>query len=174
MHNGALVRVPTFLLALLLAFGVAVSGASAQDKAKKPATLDNPVIAVVDVVSVFGKAKAAQNIRDQVEAERNKYDAMLTNERKALDKEQEALRKQQNILSQDSFEKRRQELERKYGDLKRQIDSYKRTLYSGRANAERRLDFEMKKLLAGLMKDRGINITLRRTQVIPAIGSALP
>jgi Skp family chaperone for outer membrane proteins len=155
------VRLCLLLLGLSVLFAGTAPVAIAADKKD-----DGPVIAVLDVQRVMREAAAAKSIRDAVEAKRKVFEAEIETERKSLKDEDEKLRQQQAVLAPEALNQRRRELERRYAELRRRADQASAVLNKAVNTAMRTLRQEMATVLAGLMKEKDINITLARSAVL--------
>lgn len=135
--------------------------ASAQAKAT-----ENPVIAVLDVQKVMRDAKAAKSIRKDVDVRRKKIEAQIGAERKKLKAEEQKLRQQKAILAPDAIAQKQRELGRRYGELRRKAELVGGGFNRAVSTAMGKLRQEMAKVIAKVMKEKGVNITLARAAVL--------
>ncbi len=155
-------RYPIAVGLLLLALSPFAS-AFAQKKAEQ---LDSPVIAVLDVQQVMRRAAAAKGIQTAMEARRKAFDEEIAAERQNIQAEEQKLRKQSTILSPEAINEKRRSLESKISDFRRRAEQRRGILTRAFNNANRTLRQEMARVLAELMKERKITITLARTAVL--------
>ena len=129
-------------------------------------SVDGPVIAVLDVQQVLRRAVAAKRIRKVMEARRIKFEEEISEERLQLQGEENQLRKQSTILSPAVMNNKRRVLENKVSDLRRKAEQKRGILNRAFNGATRELRQEIAKVLADLMKERNITITLARKAVL--------
>jgi len=150
-----------WVAALLSAVWSTAATAQTADKAA-----DAPVIAVLDVQKVMRDSAAAKSIRAAVEAQRQTFEGEIEAERSAIKADDDRLRQQQTVLAPEALTQRRRELERRYADLRRRADQAGGVLNRAVNTAMRTLRQEMATVLAELMKEQDINITLARSAVL--------
>ena len=154
-------RHPTLpILFALLLLGVAQAPPAAAQ------TVPAPVIAVVDVNEVLRKAKAGLALTEEVENQRAAFERELEAKRADLRKSEEQLRRQQSVLAPEALEQRRRELERKFNDARRQTEERQNQLSRVFNEARGRLNEEMAKSVADVMKGRAVNLVLPRATVL--------
>ncbi|SVB12936.1 uncharacterized protein METZ01_LOCUS165790 [marine metagenome] len=129
-------------------------------------SVDGPIIAVLDVQQVLRRAAAAKGIREVMEARRKKFEKEISEERLQLQGEENQLRKQSTILSPEAMSNKRRVLENKVSDLRRKAEQKRGILNRAFNGATRELRQEIAKVLADLMKERNITITLARKAVL--------
>ena len=129
-------------------------------------SVDGPVIAVLDVQQVLRRAVAAKRIRKVMEARRKIFEEEISEERLQLQGEENQLRKQSTILSPEAMNNKRRVLESKDSDLRRKAEQKRGILNRAFNGATRELRQEIAKVLADLMKERNITITLARKAVL--------
>ena len=129
-------------------------------------SVDGPVIAVLDVQQVLRRAVAAKRIRKVMEARRTKFEEEISEERLQLQSEENQFRKQSTILSPEAMNNKRRVLENKVSDLRRKAEQKRGILNRAFNGATRELRQEIAKVLADLMKERNITITLARKAVL--------
>ena len=130
------------------------------------ASVDSIVIAVLDVQQVLRRANAAKGIRVAMEARRKVFEEEIAKERQNLRAAEEELRKQSIILSPEAIKDKRRLLEINVSDLRRKAEQKRGILNRAFNGATQELRQEMAKVLAGLMKERNITITLARKAVL--------
>ena len=129
-------------------------------------SVDGPVIAVLDVQQVLRRAVAAKRIRKVMEARRKIFEEEISEERLQLQGEENQFRKQSTILSPEATNNKRRVLENKVSDLRRKAEQKRGILNRAFNGATRELRQEIAKVLADLMKERNITITLARKAVL--------
>ncbi|MFP6747850.1 MAG: OmpH family outer membrane protein [Alphaproteobacteria bacterium] len=162
-----MVRCFIALCALLPLLPPLAGAAMAAAKGSKPAaSIAGPVIAVLDVQQVLRRAAAAKSIRLAMDAKRKAFEAEISTERKIIQAAEQKLRKQSTILSPEAINEKRRELENNISDFRRKAEQRRGTLNRAFTGATRILRNEMAKVLAALMKERKITITLARKAVL--------
>ena len=162
-----MVRCFIALCALLPLLPPLAGAAMAAAKGSKPAaSITGPVIAVLDVQQVLRRAAAAKSIRLAMDAKRKAFEAEISTERKIIQAAEQKLRKQSTILSPEAINEKRRELENNISDFRRKAEQRRGTLNRAFTGATRILRNEMAKVLAALMKERKITITLARKAVL--------
>ena len=129
-------------------------------------SVDGPVIAVLDVQQVLRRAVAAKRIRKVMEARRKIFEEEISEERLQLQGEENQFRKQSTILSPEAMNNKRRVLENKVSDLRRKAEQKRGILNRAFNGATRELRQEIAKVLADLMKEQNITITLARKAVL--------
>ena len=127
---------------------------------------DAPIIAVLDVQKVMRESAAAKSIRAAVEAKRQTFEGEIEAERNAIKADDDKLRQQQTVLAPEALSQRRRDLERRYAELRRRADQAGGILNRAVNTAMLTLRQEMATVLAELMKEQDINITLARSAVL--------
>lgn len=134
--------------------------------AKGGAPVDDAVIAVLDVQQVLRRAAAAKGIRLAMEARRKAFEAEIAAERQTIRVEERRLRKQSTILSPEASNEKRRVLENKISDFRRRAEQRRGILNRAFTAATRLLRQEVATVLAELMKERKITLTLARKAVL--------
>ena len=152
------------MICCMILFG---SGGLTTARAQTSTTsVDGPVIAVLDVQQVLRRAVAAKRIRKVMEARRKEFEEEISEERLQLQGEENQLRKQSTILSPEVMNNKRRLLENKVSDLRRKVEQKRGLLNRAFNGATSKLRQEIAKVLAVLMKERNITITLARKAVL--------
>ena len=155
------------VVGMLCCMILAGSGGLAMARAQTSTTsVDGPIIAVLDVQQVLRRAAAAKGIREVMEARRKKFEKEISEERLQLQGEENQLRKQSTILSPEAMSNKRRVLENKVSDLRRKAEQKRGILNRAFNGATRELRQEIAKVLADLMKEQKITITLARKAVL--------
>jgi len=157
----------SFFVGLLCCLVLGISGELATAWAKKPkGSVDGIVIAVLDVQQVLRRAKAAKGIRAAMESRRKAFEKEIAKERQALQATEQQLRKQSTILSPEAINDKRRLLENNVSNLRRRAEQKRGILNRAFNGATQELRQEIAKILAALMKERKITITLARKAVL--------
>ena len=137
-----------------------------KEAARKEADAKQPVIAVLDVQLVMRRAAAAKGINTAMEARRKAFEEEIAAEREVLKDEEQKLRKQGTILSPEAMNEKRRVLENKISDLRRKAEQRRGILNRAFTGATRKLRSEISKVLAEIMSERKITLTLARKAVL--------
>ena len=159
------------MVAGLLASPVTDANAAAKvpgdkEAARKEADAKQLVIAVLDVQLVMRRAAAAKGINTAMEARRKAFEEEIAAEREVLKDEEQKLRKQGTILSPEAMNEKRRVLENKISDLRRKAEQRRGILNRAFTGATRKLRSEIAKVLAEIMSERKITLTLARKAVL--------
>jgi outer membrane protein len=130
------------------------------------AEADNPVVMVIDVELVLRDSAAAKAMRGTIDEKRKEYEALIDEERRKLKDEEDRLGQQKTILSPDVFAQRRRQLEADYSALRRKADQLRDALNGAVNGARIELRQAMASVVAELMKEKGVNMTLERRAVL--------
>ena len=163
--------IPRYLSGACLTLLLSLPGAVLAAEAKAPApnltaSIDDPIIAVLDVQQVLRRAAAAKGIRLAMEARRKAFEAEIAAERQQIRDEELQLRKQSTILSPEASNEKRRLLENRMSDFRRKVEQRRGILNRAFTSATRVLRKEMATVLAELMKERKITLTLARKAVL--------
>ena len=112
------------------------------------------------------RAAAAKGIRLAMEARRKAFEAEIAAERQQIRDEELQLRKQSTILSPEASNEKRRLLENRMSDFRRKVEQRRGILNRAFTSATRVLRKEMATVLAELMKERKITLTLARKAVL--------
>ena len=157
----------SFAVGLVCYIFLGVSGGPATAWAQTlNASVDGVVIAVLDVQQVLRRAKAAKGVRVAMEARRKVFEEEIAKERQNLKAAEEQFRKQSTILSPEAINDKRRLLEINVSDLRRKAEQKRGILNRAFNGATQELRQEMAKVLASLMKEKNITITLARKAVL--------
>src|SRR5690606_23378534 len=104
----------SFLACRRIAFGLVLglgvlSGLPLQVQAADP--LPQARIAFIDVQGVLRASEAARTVRDQIEAQRSRYQEEISKQERELRAMEQELVQQRSVLAPDAFQQRRQQFE---------------------------------------------------------------
>jgi Skp family chaperone for outer membrane proteins len=148
------------------AYAAAAKAVDTKASAAQEPVAKEPVIAVLDVQLVMRRAAAAKGISTAMEARRKAFEEEIAAEREALKADEEKLRKQGTILSPEAMNEKRRVLENKISDLRRKAEQRRGILNRAFTGATRKLRSEIAKVLAEIMSERKITLTLARKAVL--------
>lgn len=155
--------------ALLAAFALATGPlpALAQDEAEDRAPKDIvPVILVVDVPAILARAKAAQDIKRQLDERRAEYQSQIADKEEELRSAQQELEKQRTILSNEAFQERQQEFRTQLADVQRGVQQRKAVLESAFGQSMNELRKAVVAVVAEIAKEEEANVVLSNQQIV--------
>ncbi len=124
------------------------------------------VVAVVNYQRLLREAKAARQIREEIEARRRRYqEEIKKKEQELLEKEREITR-QRSLLSPEAFARKRREFEREAAAVQRQVQERRRQLDAASASAYAEVRNAIIEVVGELAEERGFNLVLPSTAVL--------
>ncbi len=138
------------------------AGASSSADEKLPPA----VAAIVDYQRLLRDAKAAQSIRDQIEARRKAYLDQLSKEEQRLHLEDERLAKQRAVLAPDAFAQQRDAFEEQVQAAQRLAQEKRRELEASSQAALNTVRQTVVEVVDKLADQRGFNLVLPSSGVL--------
>lgn len=123
------------------------------------------VVAVLDVNFILRESSAAKAVRDQVDKQRDAYQADLVQQENALRETDKQLAQQRATLSQEEFAKRRNELNQKIDLLRQESDKRKQQLEKAFNTGMQQVTKALEGVLADIAKQRGLTLVLNKAMV---------
>lgn len=151
----------TFLAAALVALLLPVSVALAQQEA-----LPQPVIAVIDIQEVLGKAKASKDIREKRDAYLEEFKREFAQREDALRQRDQDLAKQRSLLSSEAFAEKRKEFEGAVAAFQRDVQSRRQALEVAYRRAMAKLQQQLYQITDEIAQEKGANVVLGKSQVL--------
>ncbi len=150
-----------------LSAGTALVGAIAAGGGRLSAEpLPPAVVAVVNYQRLLREARAARQIREEIEARRRRYqEEIKAKERELLDKEREIAR-QRSLLSPEAYARKRREFEREAAAVQREVQERRRRLDAASASAYAEVRNAIIEVVGELAQERGFNLVLPSTAVL--------
>jgi Skp family chaperone for outer membrane proteins len=133
----------------------------AQETALPPATA-----AVIDYQRVMREAKAAQSIRNQVEARRVRYQEEIAAEEARLLEADRELARQRSILETEAFNERRKAFEEEVAQVQRFVQERRQQLDDVSAMALGEVREAVIQVVGQLADERGFNLVLPSAGVL--------
>ncbi|MDE0941903.1 MAG: OmpH family outer membrane protein [Alphaproteobacteria bacterium] len=166
--SAAMIAVALLFTGPMAGTAMAADAAKAKSgtKIKAKAELGDLVIAVLDVQQVLRRAAAAKGINEAMEARRKAFEQEVTVAQEFLKNEETKLRQQSTILSPEAMNEKRRVLENKFSDSRRKAEQSRGILNRAMTGATRKLRQEIAKVVAELMAEKKITITLARKAVL--------
>ena len=156
-------RSAQFFISPAIFMAIAVSAGSVAPAASQ--ALPGSVIAIIDMAKIAQGAKAANHIRQQSEAYKNKLISKAKTAEDGLRKEGQELKRQRAILSPEAFAKKRRDFDRRAAQTQRRLVDRERELKGAFEGARRTVFKEIVSIIGILQEKLGFNIVLRRKQV---------
>ena len=151
LKKGAL----AFVFSLFLAFGALVSGAHAETN-----------IGILDLQLLLSEAKAAKNIQEQVNAQREKFVQDLAAEEEILRAQEKAIIDEAQGLSQDELAKKRGEFERSFQEARAKAQTGKARIERALVKAMEQLRGEISSVVDEILEQDGYDIVLPKQNLI--------
>ena len=123
------------------------------------------VVAVLDVNFILRESSAAKAVRDQVDKQRDAYQADLVQQENALRETDKQLAQQRATLSQEEFAKQRNELNQKIDLLRQESDKRKQQLEKAFNTGMQQVTKALEGVLADIAKQRGLTLVLNKAMV---------
>jgi len=123
------------------------------------------VIAVLDVNLLLRDSSAAKAVRDQVDKQRDAYQADLVQQENKLREIDKQLAQQRASLSQDEFNKRRDDLNKQIDALRAESDKRKQQLEKAFNTGMQQVTKVLEGVLADIAKQRGLTLVLNKAMV---------
>lgn len=166
------------LLALLLALtasnaALAKDGQPAATASVKPvaapsavAPMATPVIAIVDVQRILQESLAAQSVRNQLEAQRSRFQSQISEEEKNLRAMEDELKQNHDKMAADSFGAREQKLREKFTTVERDVQARRRALDQAFNDSMGIVRTNLLEVVQTIAKERTANLVLLKQQVL--------
>lgn len=151
---------------LVMAGGLAAAGSPISPPAAAVEPLPPAVVAVVNYQRLLREAKAARQIRDQIEARRRRYQEEIKQKEQELLKKEREITRQRSLLSPEAFAKKRREFEREAAAVQREVQERRRQLDAASANAYAEVRNAIIEVVGELAEERGFNLVLPSTAVL--------
>lgn len=161
----------SFLACRRIAFGLVLglgvlSGLPLQVQAANP--LPQARIAFIDVQGVLRASEAARTVRDQIEAQRARYQEEISKQERELRAMEQELVQQRSVLAPDAFQQRRQQFEQRVAEIQRAVQARKRQLDEGYAQAMEQVRVALVEIVADIAKERQATAVLSKSAIVLA------
>ncbi len=125
-------------------------------------------IAVIDYQVILRKSSAIKSVREQAEMHRKKLQSEITDKEKKLRADGQALAQQRAVLSPEAFAKRQSELQSKMVEVQSQVQARRRQLEQAFAQADRKFENTVVKLVDLIAKENGYNLVFNKNPLMYA------
>jgi Skp family chaperone for outer membrane proteins len=146
--------------------GAQAAGPQPAASAVAPGKLPVATAAIVDYQRILRDAKAAQSIRDQIEARRKAYLDQLSKEEQRLHLEDERLAKQRAVLAPDVFAQQRDAFEEQVQAAQRLAQEKRRELEAASQAALNSVRQVVVEIVDKMADERGFNLVLPSSGVL--------
>ncbi|MBV6632599.1 MAG: OmpH family outer membrane protein [Alphaproteobacteria bacterium] len=167
-QRSLLTRFLAALIVMAFALTVAPSMATAQDAEEDNRAPKDivPVILVVDVPAILARAKAAQDIKRQLEERRAEYQEQIAEREEELRNAQQELEKQRTILSNEAFQTRAEEFRTQLAEVQRGVQQRKAVLETAFGKSMNELRKAVVAVVAEVAKEEEANLVLSNQQIV--------
>lgn len=117
-------------------------------------------IVLVNYWQVIRESKAGGSLRQQIDAQREKFQSEIQAGQATLEKARTELAQQQGVLAPNAFAKKRQEYQNQAEQLQQKVQSRKRALDQMRQQGTGQIEKVLREILAGIVKERGYDLVL--------------
>ncbi|MFN3461829.1 MAG: OmpH family outer membrane protein [Oceanibaculum sp.] len=150
---------------LILGFGALVT-LPPQVAAAEP--LPQSRIAFIDVQGVLRASEAARTVRDQIEAQRARYQEEISKQERELRTLEQDLVQQRSVLAPEAFQQRRQQFEQRVAEIQRAVQARKRQLDEGYAQSMEQVRVALVEIVADIAKERQATAVLSKSAIVLA------
>jgi len=121
---------------------------------------------VINIQRLMQDAKAAQSVRNQLQAKQKAFQSELDAKQKQLVSEDQQLAAQRSKLSKEAFEKKVKEFQAKAAKAQQDIQARKAALDKGFAEALSKIQEKVGAISANVAKEKGMNMIIAASQVV--------
>lgn len=154
-----------FAISLLFILATALAAATPDLAAAQE---DGTVIAILDMERILRESKAAKNLREEIDSQRQAHQATLREQENALRAADQELARQRAVLSAEAFAAKRKELQEQAIGLQQELLSRQKEieeLFGRGINQVRNALAEVAKEIAD---ERGISLILLKATIVLA------
>ncbi|MEJ0062992.1 MAG: OmpH family outer membrane protein [Alphaproteobacteria bacterium] len=148
---------------LVLLIAVLLMPAAAWAEAKPPLPPAS-ITAIIDVQRILQESLAAKSVQKQLENQRAKFQAEISEQEKQLRDADEELKEARNTLAADAFAEREQKLRQKFTEVEREVQGKRHALDGGFTAAMEVVRKNLLDVVQDVAKLRGFNLVLLKQQ----------
>lgn len=130
------------------------------------------IMVVTDVIKLLNDSTAAQAVRDQIDKQRQSFQADLQKQENELRNVDQELARQRAILAPEAFAQRRREFEKKISDAQQQLQDRRRQLDQAYSAAMQKVNEAINEVVLEIVQERNYQVVLSRSQIV-AVQTAL-
>ncbi len=123
-------------------------------------------IAVVDIQKVLQESSAANDIREQMKAKRDKYQEEITRQEESLRSEEKKLSEQKGVLSAEAFEAKKDAFKEKLTKVQRDVQVKRSHLDSALNESLSEVQKVVYEIINELAKEEGFKIALPTSVIL--------
>lgn len=154
------------LTARLAALALLALAAAAVPQAAAAEAPEHPQVAVIDMQKVMRESQAVQSIQSQIDQQRSKYQARLSEKEKEIRAANEELMRKRSALPTQAFQEKRRQLEEQVSQLQREIKASKRQLDQNYSTAMRKVQEELVSIVRSIAHKRDLDMVLGKATVV--------
>jgi Skp family chaperone for outer membrane proteins len=125
-----------------------------------------PKIAVIDMQKIMRESEAVQSIQAQIDQQRTKYQARLSEKEKEIRAANEELMRKRSTLPSQTFQEKRRNLEEQVSQLQREIKNSKRQLDQNYSEAMRKVQEKLVSIVRRIAHQRELDMVLGKATVV--------
>ncbi|MDX9689525.1 MAG: OmpH family outer membrane protein [Alphaproteobacteria bacterium] len=165
-RKRALARLVLFaMLGVSLLGGVAYA-ATPVAKPAVPAALKPTYVAIVDVQRILQASKAAKSARDQLEAQRSKFQSEISSEEADLREAEKKLIKLREEAKADAYAEEEQKLQKRFLTVERHVQSRRKALDQAFTDSMNTVRTGLVDIVSQVAKEKGFSLVVVKQQVI--------
>ena len=123
-------------------------------------------IAVLDVVKLIKKSKAAMSMKDQVNAVAKKYTDEDQKKQKEIQKQEEELLRQKATLTPEAFSDRKNTFEKKVIEFNKDAQAKRKALATAEKDAVTQIEDEVEIIVKAIIDSDKITAVFRKSAII--------
>jgi len=150
--------------AVLAVLAATMQTLPARAQGKPPA----PVIGIIDIQIILRDSKAMKAVREQIEEQRKKFQAEITEQERQLRAAGQEIEAQRTVLSPDAYGQKQRELQGRVEEIQQQVQTRRRQLDQAFSDAADTFQQTLVKLVEDIAKQRGFNMVLAKAQIVHA------
>lgn len=123
-------------------------------------------MAVIDTAVIRGNSRAFKDIRAQIAKYRKAIRADIQKEEEALRGANEELARKRAILAPETFAEERRQFEERLVEVQRTVQKRKKDLDRVAAEALKKVEAVVNKIIADVVKEQSLGLILRKSQTV--------
>lgn len=154
-------------LALMLFLGLALflTGGTAGAADAKDA-LPMPIVAVIDVQRILEESLAAKSVQRQLESQRAKFQAEISDEEQSLRRAEGELTKSRDTVRPEIYADKEQQLRQRFLSVERHVQAKRKTLDQSFTDSMNVVRKNLLDIVGVLAHERGANLVVVKQQVL--------
>lgn len=132
------------------------------------AAQQGPAIAILDMERILKESKAASNLRDEIDKQRQVHQAKLSQQEDALRTADQELARQRSVLSAEAFAAKRKELQDQAMKLQQEFRSRQKEMEDLFAKGIGQVRDALAEVAKEIAQERGISLILLKATIVLA------